>query len=193
MSAILKELRDDFWGAWGRWQDRRPLWLMGGGIALFLEIFSWAFFQTFLGLLPCELCVYIRFSMLGIFAGAMIGALRPSYLFFKLGGYALAWWWVVQGLIWNIRLEIENIRAADPNHFSLCGPTASNFPFGLKLDQWFPAHFRPEAICGEPGNAWSLLGLNMSEWLFFIYGGFIAVLSLMVVGGLVQARRRRQR
>ncbi len=78
MSAILKELRDDFWGAWGRWQDRRPLWLMGGGIALFLEIFSWAFFQTFLGLLPCELCVYIRFSMLGIFAGAMVGALRPG-------------------------------------------------------------------------------------------------------------------
>ena len=185
------ELRGDFWGTVARWQDGRPLWLLGGGIALFLEIFSWAFFQKFLGLNPCELCVYIRFSMVGIFLGAMAGAVRPKSVLFKLAGYVIVFWWIIRGLIWDIRLEIENIRAADPNWFSLCKPTATEFPFGLKLDQWFPAHFRPEAICGED-STWSILGLNMSEWLFFVYGGFIVVVSLMFISWLVQSYRSRK-
>ncbi|MDR2947361.1 MAG: disulfide bond formation protein B [Candidatus Adiutrix sp.] len=190
MLSIWNALRGDFWGTFGRWQDQRAIWLLGGGIALGLELFSWAFFQTFLGLRPCELCVYIRVSMLGIFLGAMIGAMKPKHIVFKLAGYAVVWWWIIRGLLWNFRLEIENIRAADPNWFSLCGPTPTEFPFGLKLDEWFPAHFRPEAVCGEIGNAWSALGLNMAEWLFFAYAGFIIVVALMGLGGLVQARRK---
>jgi len=186
-----KKLFKDFWGTFARWQDQRAIWLLGGGIALFLEIFSWAFFQKFLRLNPCELCVYIRFSMVGIFIGAMVGAINPRHIVFKLTGYFIVFWWIIQGLIWDVRLEIENIRAADPTWFSLCKPSAAEFPFGLKLDQWFPSHFRPEAICGED-SAWSIFGLNMSEWLFFIYGGFILVVSLMFISWLVRSWRNRK-
>jgi len=191
ISACWQELRGDFWGAFARWQDGRTIWLLGGGIALFLEIFSWAFFQTFLRLSPCEMCVYIRFSMVSIFLGAMVGAIRPRNILFKTAGYAIVFWGIIRGLIWDIRLEIENIRAADPNWFSLCRPSSAEFPFGLRLDQWLPAHFRPEAACGED-SAWSIFGLNMSEWLLFVYGGFIVVVSLMFIGWLTRSYRSRK-
>ncbi|MDR1043912.1 MAG: disulfide bond formation protein B [Candidatus Adiutrix sp.] len=186
------DLKGDFWGTLGRRQDGRALWLLGGGLALFLELFSWAFFQTFLRLNPCELCVYIRFSMIGIFAGAMIGALNPRNIFLKLAAYITVWWWIIQGLIWDIRLETENLRAAaDPGFISLCRPADLRFPFGLKLDEWLPAHFQPLAACGQD-SAWSLLGLNMSEWLFPVYGGFAVAVSLMFISWLLQLSRARQ-
>lgn len=191
LRASLIELRGDFGGTFARWQDRRAIWLLGGGIALFLEIFSVAFFQKFLRLNPCELCVYIRFSMVCIFWGAMVGAVNPKHLGFKLAGYVIVFWGIIRGLIWDIRLEIENLRAADPTWFSLCKPSEAEFPFGLKLDRWLPTHFRPEAVCGED-SAWSMFGLNMSEWLFFIYGGFILVVSLMLVSWLVRSYRSRK-
>lgn len=178
---ILKSLKDDFWGTWHRWQNQRPLWLLLSGGALFLEIFSWAFFQTFLGLLPCEMCVLIRFSMVGIFMGGLIGALNPRNVWLKILGFGTMLWWVGQGLIWDIKLEIENIRSADPTYFSLCQPSSASFPFGLPLDQWLPAHFLPQTTCGSKENAWSLLGLNMSEWLFFVYGAYIIIIALMLI------------
>lgn len=189
--TLTGELKNDFWGTFGRRQDERTIWLLGGGIALSLEIFSWAFFQKFLRLEPCELCVYIRFSMVSIFLGAMIGAINPKHLLFKLTGYVIVFWGIIKGLAWDVRLEIENIRAADPNWFSPCRAASADFPFGLKLDRWLPSHFRPEAVCGED-SAWSIFGLNMSEWLFFVYGGFLLVVSLMFIGWLVRIRRARK-
>ncbi len=182
-SAMINDLKQDFWGTLARWQDQRPLWLLGGSIALFMEIFSWAFFQTYLGLNPCELCVYIRFSMVAIFLGAMIGAVNPANIWFKSLGYLVVVWGIVRGLVWNVRLEMENIRSAVPGYFSPCRPGKAEFPFDLPLQHWFPSHFLPLASCGED-SAWSFLGLTMPEWLFFVYVAFILGVGAMLAAWL---------
>ncbi len=175
---------ENFWGTWCRWQNRRPLWLLIGFCGLGLELFSWAFFQSFLGLKPCELCVYIRFSMLVIFLGGIVGALNPRFFINKLIGYGLLFWGIIQGLKWDISLAIENIKARDPDNISLCSQTVVNFPLGLPLDRWFPAHFFPQEICGKD-SGWSFLGLDMAQWLFFVYGAFLAISFLMVFAYLL--------
>ncbi|MDR1922486.1 MAG: disulfide bond formation protein B [Candidatus Adiutrix sp.] len=182
LKKMANDLKADFWGTLLRWQSLRPVWFLGGGAALFLEIFSWAFFQRYLGLQPCELCVYIRFSMLAVFCGAMFAAISPRRPLFRLGGYFVTVWAVIQGFIWDLRLEIINLRSLDDSP-GVCAMATADFPFGLPLDRWLPSHFRPLALCGEDG--WSLFGLNMAEWLFFIYGLFALGLGLMLLSWLI--------
>lgn len=183
---LAGELRRDFWGTLAAWQNQRPLWLMGGGAALFLELFSWAYFQTFLGLHPCELCVYIRFSMVAVFFGAALAAIRPDRFPFKIAGYAIAFWGLGRGLRWDIALALDYAKAAASPWGILCSPGSVRFPFGLPLEEWLPGHFAPTALCGEDG--WSLFGLNMAQWLFFVYGVFLVGLSLMLIAWLRRGR-----
>lgn len=184
-TSLLKGLKNDFWGTLAGLQSRRGIWLFFAGTALFMELFSWAFFQTFLGLEPCELCVYIRFSMLAICLGALVAAVLPDSALFRLAGYALTAWWTVQGFLWSKRLDHENFMAADPDWISGCAGIPS-FPFGLPLHEWLPSHFMPLAICGED-SAWTLFGFSMPEWLFLVYGCFALAILLMLVAWIRQA------
>lgn len=188
LSRQLQSLKSDFWGTFAAWQDQRAIWFLGAGIALFLEIFSWAFFQNYLRLSPCEMCVYIRFSMVAICCGGLIGAITPRSVILKPAGYAVVIWGIARGLGWNIRLEAENIRSADPDYISVCRPASAEYPFGLPLDKWLPGHFRPEAVCGHD-SAETFLGLNMAEWLFPVYAAFIIMIGLMLLGWIIRMRR----
>ncbi|UQZ90384.1 disulfide bond formation protein B [Deltaproteobacteria bacterium Smac51] len=183
---LWARLKGDFWGTLGGWQNQRPLWLAGGLAALSLEIFSVAFFQKFLKLYPCELCVYIRFSMLAIFMGAMIAFINPRSALMKAAGYIVVIWGIIRGIIWDVALEMENLRAAGEH--SVCSMNAPAFPFGLPLDKLIPSHFMPLALCGEDSK-WSLFGLNMAEWLFFVYGVFALGILLMLVSWAKTRRR----
>lgn len=185
---LWNNIRSDFWGTMAQWQNQRWLWLGWGAFAIFLEIFSWAFFQTYLRLAPCELCVYIRFSMVAIGLGALLTAINPKVFVLKLAGLAITAYGIVQGLIWNIRLEMENLRDQADHLGSLCSPNSASFPFGLKLDRWLPGHFSPQALCGEDSN-WRLFGLNMPEWLFFVYAFFIALWFCLIISWFMQWRR----
>lgn len=185
------DLRADFWGTLGRWQDQRPIWLLGGGAALGLEIFSWAYFQNFLNLDPCELCVYIRFSMVVIFVGAAFSAIRPANVFFKAAGYAVVVWGMVRGLSWDLTLAADYIKAAEDPWSVLCSDATARFPLGLPLSEWLPGHFAPVADCGEDG--WSLFGWNMAQWLFLVYGAYlVGILSLMTGWAVSLIRRLRK-
>ena len=185
LASLPHDLKTDFWNTLARLQAGRGLWLLLAGTALVLELFSWSFFQVFLELKPCEMCVYIRFAMIAICLGGLIAAIRPSAILFRLIGYALCFWWTVQGFLWCLTLNEENIKAADPDWISTCGAIPS-FPFGLPLDKWLPAHFKPLAACGSD-SAWSLLGLSMPQWLFVVYGCFAALLLLMLFAWIKQA------
>ena len=163
---------------------RRLVWLGLGGLALGLEIFSYVYFQAHLKLLPCELCVQIRFSMAALALGAFLIALSPRRLAFQLAGGLVMAWALVQGLVWDIRLEMIYLNPAAPG-YALCSPAAFRWP--LPLDRWLPALFAPTAPCGVDG--WRLLGLNMAEWLLPVYAFFlIACFGLWRRWG--RARRR---
>jgi disulfide bond formation protein DsbB len=156
VGKLWGSLKNDFWGTLGAWQNLRPLWLAGGLAALALEIFSVLFFQKYLRLYPCELCVLIRFSMLAIFIGAMAAAINPRQAALKAIGYLVVIWGIARGIIWDIRLEIEVTRPAGEH--TVCSMAPPQFPFGLPLDQWLPAHFTPMALCGDSSNLWIFLG-----------------------------------
>jgi len=186
---MARDLRADFWGTLGRWQDQRPIWLLGGGIALGLEIFSWAYFQNYLKLNPCELCVYIRFSMVVIFVGAAFAAIRPANVFFKLVGYAVVIWGMAKGLAWDMTLAADYIKVAENPWSALCSGAAATYPLGLPLAEWLPGHFAPMADCGEDG--WSLFGWNMAQWLYLVYGAFLIGILSLLTGWIVSLIRRK--
>jgi len=189
--TILEKLKKDYWGTLAAWQDGRTIWFLGGGVALVLEIFSVLYFQKFLGLSPCELCVYIRFSMVVIFFGAMVAAIKPSNGVLKFFGYLIALWGMVKGLRWDIALELDYLKALDDPWSIPCSLATVSYPFGLPLDSWLPSHFAPVAMCGEDG--WSLFGLNMSEWLFFVYGIYLlGILNLLISWPLSIIRKRKK-
>jgi disulfide bond formation protein DsbB len=190
MLNFKHDFKRDFWGTLAAWQDRRPVWLLGGSLALGLELFSWAYFQRFLGLQPCEMCVYIRFSMVVIFAGAAWAALKPDCPLFKLPGYGLAFWGLIQGLSWDLTLARLYQAAADDPLTVVCARVKVSFPLGWPLDQWLPGHFAPTADCGADG--WSLWGGNMAQWLILVYGLFLAGLLALLAGWLITLFRRRR-
>ena len=150
---------------------RRPAWLCLGGLALGLEIFSYVYFQNYLGLRPCELCVYIRFSMVAVFLGSAVVALNPRWPLCQMAGGLIILWALVQGLVWDLKLEGIYLKHAAQG-YALCSPAAVRFPLGLPLEKWLPSHFSPTAPCGADG--WCLLGLNMAEWLLPVYAFFLA-------------------
>jgi disulfide bond formation protein DsbB len=151
--------------------DRRLAWLGLGGLALGLEIFSHIYFQNYLKLRPCELCVYIRFSMVAVFLGSAVTALNPRRFAWRLAGGLFVVWGLIQGLIWDIRLAGIYWQAAAPGYYALCSPATVRFPLGLPLERWLPSHFAPTAPCGVDG--WRLLDLNMAEWLLSVYAFFL--------------------
>ncbi|MDR0588818.1 MAG: disulfide bond formation protein B [Burkholderiales bacterium] len=187
MSAIKNKLLDTF----AAWQDQRTIWILGGVIALSLDIFSYAFFQKGLKLDPCEMCVYIRFSMIVIFIGAMIAAINPRVWVLKIIGYVTVIWAIVKGFLWSVHLEKmfwqSQALAAGADPFAVGVESCSlfpTFPFHLPLDQWMPDVFQPQGICGI--DPWRFLGWNMAEMMFVVYAAFAVLVLLMLAGFIVR-------
>jgi disulfide bond formation protein DsbB len=181
LAGLPDRLFDDFWGTLRVWQNGRALWLAGGLSALGLEIFSWLYFQLFLGLSPCEYCVLIRAAMIVVCLGGLIGAARPGSLFFKIPGLAAALAGSVAGLRWTLILEGINLEAVmDPEYLPVCSSGRVSFPFGIPLDRILPSHFYPGGTCGVESR-WEFFGFSMTEWLLMIYAVYIAGLLFMGV------------
>ncbi len=196
VSQAWQNLRKDFWGTFADWQDRRTIWIVGGVTALLLDIFAVVFFQNYLQLSACEMCVYIRFSMLMIFIAAMVAAINPKNIILKLIGYVVVIWAIVRGVMWSLYLDKMHERAeavrngADFFSFQGLGSCTfePEFPFGLLLHKWLPSLFAPNGLCGD--DSWTFLTLNMPEWMLVIYACFSVLLACMIIGWLVRGWRR---
>jgi disulfide bond formation protein DsbB len=182
---IPKNLIDDFWGTLGDLQDQRLLWFLGGLSGLFFEVFSYLYFQKYLSLRPCEYCVLIRFCMLVIFLGGMIGTILPSSLIFKIPGLIVSMTGAVMGLRYTILLEIINIEASLPGFLPLCSSGRVDFPLNIPMEKYLPEHFIATGTCGED-TLWSLWDFNMSEWLIMIYVVYILGLFLMFIAHILK-------
>jgi disulfide bond formation protein DsbB len=141
-------------------------------VSLFMLLLAHAGFQVWLYMQPCEHCVYIRFAFLCLMLGGIVAAINPKQVIFKVIGYLLAFFGVIKGL--GYCLVLNNIhravRSDDPFGVQGCSLEPS-FPFGLPLDQWFPAWFKATGDCGfdspiVPDDA-TLSGLQ--QWLVDFY------------------------
>jgi disulfide bond formation protein DsbB len=171
--CLAKRLLGDFWGTLADWEAHRPLWLLGAISGLAFEVFSYLYYQQHLGLRPCYYCVLIRAAMWGVALGGLLGAIWPKRLLPKLPGYIVALVSSAWGLKLSVDLEFINLGVA------ACPLGGVPFPFGLPLDGWFPAHFKPTGICGVDGK-WSFLDFSMTQLLIMIFIVYIIGLVLML-------------
>ncbi|QIZ78299.1 disulfide bond formation protein B [Ferrimonas lipolytica] len=176
-----------------QWQNQRWLWFVMSGAALFLILSAMGYFQWFLEMDPCEICVYIRFSQCCILFAGLIIAIQPGNNILKVVGMALAWYGVLQGMAWSIELNalhdsshaLDDVMATGGDLFAAGGgggacSTEPHFPLGLPLHEWFPYEFQPSGICGE--DDWSLLGLNMAQYCIIAYSFFTIGLGAATFG-----------
>ena len=149
ITSMWADLRQQPLDTLSRWQDRRALWLLMVGLSLFMVVLAHSVFQVWLYMRPCEQCVYIRFAFFCMAAGGAIAAIKPDQVALKLTGYVLAFWGVIQGIGYSLKLNRIHHAAHSDNPFGVQGCSAEpSFPLGLPLDRWSPEWFKPTGDCG---------------------------------------------
>lgn len=130
-------------------QDSRVLWILLVIITLGLEQVAYQVFQKWLYMRPCEQCVYIRFAMICIMIGGIIGAINPKQVALKIIGGIFVVYGAVKGIVYSLKLIkiSESYRSGDPFGVQGCSATPT-YPFNLPLDKWFPSTFLPTGDCG---------------------------------------------
>ncbi|NLK67476.1 MAG: protein-disulfide oxidoreductase DsbI [Campylobacteraceae bacterium] len=138
-----------------RWQNKRPLWIIMAVVMLSLIILAHSFFQNYLYMLPCEQCVYIRYSMFLMVIGGVIAAINPKEIVAKLIGYFLAIYGAVIGILFSVKLHGIHKAVHSDDPFAMMGmqgcSTDPHFYFlGIEVmlaDKW-PDWFKPTGDCG---------------------------------------------
>lgn len=98
---------------------------------------------------PCEQCVYIRFAFLCIALGGIIATVNPRNVILKCMGYGFTYWGCILGIKFCITLDRIHRALRSDNPFGVQGCSdVPAYPFGMPLDQWFPAWFQPTGECG---------------------------------------------
>ena len=168
-----------------KWQDNRFLWLLMATASLGLIVVAHSLFQNYIYMAPCEQCVYIRFAFFCMVFGGVIAAINPKILILKIIGYILAFWGIIQGIMYSIKLNIIHHAAHGDDPFGVQGCSAEpSFPLGLALDKWFPNWFNPTGDCGFdsaiPPEGIELSGLQ--QWLVDFYAdGWYLIPSAQLV------------
>ena len=194
--SLIKSLMNDLkiapLGTLEHLQQNRPIWTVMICSAMFLILSAIFYFQLFLEMDPCELCVYIRFSQCCIVIAGLIILIDPKNHILKLLGFLLAWYGVAQGILWSIDLmHIHNAAHMEVNagvdFFAAAGDAAGaacstepKFPLNLPLNEWLPFEFEPTGGCGE--DDWSLMGMNMAHYCIIAYAIFATCLTPLTIG-----------
>ncbi|WP_417764105.1 disulfide bond formation protein B [Shewanella chilikensis] len=200
LSMLFREFSQAPVPTLARWQQGRILWSIMLGAAVFLLASAMGYFQVFLEMDPCELCVYIRFSQCCIVLAGAIILINPKNHLLKALGVALALYGVIQGMAWSIQLmnihdaahlvvneSMDFFAEAGSAAGSACS-TEPHFPLGLPLDKWLPFEFAPTGGCGE--DDWSLFGMNMAHYCIIAYSVFAIGLGGAIVGWLASFKAK---
>lgn len=149
ISDVIKKFRSEPVTTIAEWQDTRFLWILMAVISLFMVILAHSVFQIWLYMRPCEQCVYIRFAFFCMAFGGIIAAINPRNVVLKVIGYLLAFWGIIQGIGYSLKLNKIHIAAHGDDPFGVqgCSPEPT-FPLHLPLDSWFPEWFKPTGDCG---------------------------------------------
>lgn len=152
-------------------------------VAAFLPFSLALFFQHCLGLSPCVLCIYQRVALLGICLASLLGLLAPTCRFLRTLGLLLWGYSAFRGLLvaWE-----QTQRYLHPSQFTACSFRV-RFPELLPLDSWIPQVFKAYAAC-EPLD-WSLLGLNMPQWMVLMFSVHLAIVGIVACSQIIGWRR----
>ncbi|AIN47364.1 disulfide bond formation protein DsbB [Candidatus Palibaumannia cicadellinicola] len=152
----------------------RKAWLLLALTAFILELVG-LYFQYFMFINPCVLCIYQRFALYGIMIGGLVGAISPStpLRFIGLGFWLYSAWKGLRSAIIHTDIQLY------PSPFFVCDFFVS-FPSWLKLDQLLPAIFSATGNCTV--HPFHFLSLAITQWMIIIFSIylFIGLIILLV-------------
>ena len=160
---------------------QRAAWLLLAASALAFELCG-LFFQHVMGLAPCVMCVYERLAFVGIFVAALIALVAPEKPWLRWPAMLLWTYSAFRGL----QLSLKHVDyQLNPSPFNTCSLFAE-FPSWLPLEKWLPWMFYPTGDCSE--RQWSFLSWEMPQWLVLIFGCYLAVALVILIGNLAKGR-----
>ena len=192
IKSLMSDLKTAPLSTLEHWQQSRPIWVVMVCSAMFLILSAILYFQLFLAMDPCELCVYIRFSQCCIVIGGLFILIDPKNHILKFLGVLLAWYGIIQGMLWSVELmkihdAAHMVIDASMDFFAAAGDAAGSacstdprFPLNLPLNEWLPFEFEPTGGCGE--DDWSLFGGNMAHYCIIAYSIFAICLTPLTIG-----------
>ena len=128
---------------------QQKFWPLIFAICAFCLILSHFFFQVYLNMRPCELCVYLRLDLFLIAFGALLGALSALKLRLQILAFGLCFYGLIFGILHALKLrKIHTTLSGDAfNGLSGC-KMLPEFPLNLALHEHFPSLFLPTGPCG---------------------------------------------
>lgn len=128
-----------------------------------------AYFQNYLGLIPCPLCILQRMAFFALGAVYLVatlhnpqGIMRPVYKVFAIitaliGGGVSAW-----------HIRLQNLPAEEVPQ---CGPGLDFMLEVMPLDKVLTEIFTGSGECSEV--LWSLFGITIPGWTLMTFIGFV--------------------
>lgn len=155
----------------------RSAWLLLLISALGLELAA-LYFQYFMELRPCIMCIYQRTAVFGIMFSALPVLLLNNALT-RLLAYT---GWGVSGILGLlIAVEHVDIQSAANPFFATC-EIVPNFPSWLPLHEWLPNIFAATGDCGDIN--WSLMDMSMPQWMIVIFAIYSAIWAIALLSRL---------
>lgn len=142
------------------------------------------YFQYGLRLDPCVNCVYERAFYLTFIAAGLIGMISPQLRFTRF----LAILIFLAGSAGGLMTAFNHLADYAATGFGSSCALRANFPDFLPLDSLLPWMFQPTAACGPLD--WSLMGLNMPQWIAISFGCGLAVALLFLLAEFFRRKRR---
>lgn len=173
------------------------LWLKQCSISTKIWVLLWLstvfflassiYFQHYLNLEPCVLCIYERTTVIALFIvtlllvfSARIGLIRVVLLLALI---------IIS--IKGLSLSVEHINfQQNPMPWQQC-PIAVEFPKFMPLDQYIPSLFKATGDCSE--ITWSLWGFSMPQFLKAIFIGYLVVFTLFLISQLKRIKQGSRR
>ncbi|WP_199608824.1 disulfide bond formation protein DsbB [Flocculibacter collagenilyticus] len=160
----------------GNWPTQRWPWIILAVTALAFEIIA-LYFQYGMGLEPCIMCIYQRTAVFGVLFAAIIAAISPQNILFRLAGFI---GWGVSA-IWGTLIALEHVEMqtnTNPFAFFTC-EIEPNFPSWMPLHHWIPSIFEATGSCDSID--WQFLGFSMPQWMIVVFAAYSVVFALMFI------------
>ncbi len=142
------------------------------------------YFQYGLRFDPCVNCVYERAFYLSFIAAGVLGLLAPQLRLFRLPAILI----FLAGSIGGMLTAFAHMAEYSNTGLGASCALRANFPSFMPLDEWLPWMFQPTGPCSPID--WSLLGLNMPEWIFISFAcGCVVALCFFIAECFKKKRR----
>lgn len=144
--------------------------------SFFLLFFTALYFQHFMNLLPCVMCIEERLLIFALAIFSLIPLINPRLVPLRIFAYIGII--VIAYIGFDLADEHVLIQSGEGGFMASCS-LYPRLPEWMPLYEWFPSLFMPSGNCGE--ISWTFMSISMVEWVKFIFAFYIALPVFMVL------------